>query len=279
MIIDFHAHTFPDHIAAAAVDKLKHNANVTPYSDGTAAGLARKARAAGVDYTVVANVATNPAKVSSMNDRFIRANGQDGLLYFGCMHPDMPDMRAELARIAAAGIKGIKLHHIYQGVDVDDPRSLRVLDRAAELGLIVLMHGGLDIGFPGMVRSSPEMTANALRQVGAVKLVCAHMGGWRSWDAVADSLGPTGAMIDTSFSLGDMVPYDPARMPGADTHMLGDAQFLSLVRAFGADRVLFGTDSPWGDQQENLDRLRALPLEDDEKQAILGGNAGRLLGL
>ena len=39
MIVDFHAHTFPDRIAAAAVDKLKHASHTRPFSDGTAAGL------------------------------------------------------------------------------------------------------------------------------------------------------------------------------------------------------------------------------------------------
>ena len=42
---------------------------------------------------------------------------------------------------------------------------------------------------------------------------------------------------------------------------------------------MFGTDSPWDDQAKALDRLRRLPLEPWELEAILGGNAQRLLGL
>ena len=60
--------------------------------------------------------------------------------------------------------------------------------------------------------------------------------------------------------------------------MLGEEQFVRLVRTFGADRVLFGTDSPWDGQGEALARLRALPLTGEELEAILGGNAQRLLG-
>ena len=90
-----------------------------------------------------------------MNDLSLRLTGHDGLLYFGCIHPDQPDWRQELDRIAAAGLRGIKLHPVYQGVDFDDVRYLRILERAGELGLIIVTHAGDDIGFPGVVRCSP----------------------------------------------------------------------------------------------------------------------------
>ena len=64
---------------------------------------------------------------------------------------------------------------------------------------------------------------------------------------------------------------------GGAVELLGEEQFVRMVRAFGADRVLFGTDSPWDGQAEALARLRALPLEGEELDAILGGNALRLL--
>ena len=52
-----------------------------------------------------------------------------------------------------------------------------------------------------------------------------------------------------------------------------------MVRKFGAHRLLFGTDSPWGGQKEGLELFRALPLTEEEQTAILGGNAQKLLGL
>jgi predicted TIM-barrel fold metal-dependent hydrolase len=41
--------------------------------------------------------------------------------------------------------------------------------------------------------------------------------------------------------------------------------------------ILFGTDSPWSDQTEELARWHALGLPDDVLAAALGGNAARLL--
>ncbi len=278
MIIDFHTHTFPEKIAASAIDKLKHNSHTIPFSSGTAQGLKESMKRAGVDLSVVMPVATNPVKAAHMNDASLRETG-GGLLYFGAIHPDTPDAMKEMGRIAALGFRGIKLHPVYQGVDIDDVRSLRILDKAGELGLIVTMHAGEDIGFPGVVRCSPEMTRHALDEVGPVKLVCAHMGGWRDWERVADCLAPTSAMLDTAFSLGDITPLEADYYTPEQIRMLGAEAFCALVRAFGSERVLFGSDSPWADQGESLAAIRALPLEDREKDAILGKNAARLLGI
>ncbi len=277
MIIDFHTHTFPDKIAAAAIDKLKHASHSRPFTDGTVGGLQTSMGRTGIDCSVVLPVATNPLKVSSMNDVSCQLTGQNGLIYFGGIHPDMEGVDAELTRIAGKGLKGIKIHPVYQEVDIDDPRYLRILDKAGELGLTVVMHAGDDIGFPGVVRCSPEMTANALRQVGPVRLICAHMGGWRNWERVADCLCGTSALIDTAFSLGAITPLEEGYYKEEQLQMLDAGAFCDLIQAFGADRVVFGTDSPWDDQETALAAIRALPLTAEEKEKILGGNARRIL--
>ena len=282
MIIDIHTHTFPDKIAAATLDKLKHLSHTIPFTDGTAAGLAASMARAGVDRSVVMPVATSPRQVPHVNDASARMNelgAQTGVLSFGCMHPDFDGWKEELARVRDLGLKGIKLHPQYQGTDFDDPRYLRILDRCGELGLVVLTHAGLDIGMPGKDNCAPEMVARVLEQVGPVKLVLAHMGSWRQWDRVEALLPGTGVYLDTSFSLGEITPLDDGHYRPEDLPLLDEAAFLRMVRRFGPDRILFGTDSPWDDQGAALARLQALPLEPAELEAILGGNAKRLLGI
>ena len=282
MIIDIHTHTFPDKIAAATLDKLKHLSHTIPFADGTAAGLAASMARAGVDRSVVMPVATSPRQVPHVNDASARMNelgAQTGVLSFGCMHPDFDGWKEELARVRDLGLKGIKLHPQYQDTDFDDPRYLRILDRCGELGLVVLTHAGLDIGMPGKDNCAPEMVARALAQVGPVKLVLAHMGGWRQWDRVEALLPGTGVYLDTSFSLGEITPLDDGCYRPGDLPLLDEAAFLRMVRRFGPDRILFGTDSPWDDQGAALARLRALPLEKSELDAILGGSARKLLEL
>jgi len=278
MIVDIHTHTFPDKIAAATVEKLAALSHTPPFSDGTVSGLASSMALAGIDRSVVLPVATNPRQVSHVNDSSIRLNESGGpVVSFGCMHPDFPHWKEELSRIAAAGIRGIKLHPVYQGVDLDDVRYLRILDRCSQLGLAVLAHAGFDIGYPGAVRCSPAMSLRAVKQVGPVTLILAHMGGWRCWEEAAELLSDTGVYLDTSFSLG-RIPGEGWYSP-EEAALLSDHQFVAMVRTFGAHRILFGSDSPWTGQKECLSRLRSLPLTEEELDAILGGNAQKLLQL
>ena len=279
MIVDFHTHTFPDRIAAMAMGKLQQASHSATFSDGTMSGLQASMHRAGIDWSVVLPVATNPVKVSSMNDLSAQLTGRDGLIYFGCIHPMMEDAEQELTRMAALGLQGVKLHPVYQGVDIDDARFVRILAKAGELGLTVVMHAGDDIGFPGEVRCSPEMTRRALLQAGGVKLICAHMGGWRNWERVSDCLADTSAMIDTSFSLGSITPLEQGYYAPEQLQMLDEEGFCQLVRTFGSQRVVFGTDCPWADQAESVQQFKTLPLTEKEKEDILGGNARRLLGI
>ena len=189
MIIDFHTHTFPDPIADAAIDRLSRQANITAYTCGTAAGLLLAERAAGVDRSIILPVATKPEQVHHINDYAAAHNKHafvTNMFSFGCIHPDYEDWKQELDRLAAANMRGVKIHPAYQQTDLDDPKYLRILERAGTLGLIVVTHAGYDIGFPGCACCTPEKARSALRQVGPVKLVLAHMGGWRCWEQVPE---------------------------------------------------------------------------------------------
>ena len=226
MIIDFHTHTFPDPIADAAIDRLSRQANITAYTCGTAAGLLLAERAAGVDRSIILPVATKPEQVHHINDYAAAHNKHafvTNMFSFGCIHPDYEDWKQELDRLAAANMRGVKIHPAYQQTDLDDPKYLRILERAGTLGLIVVTHAGYDIGFPGCACCTPEKARSALRQVGPVKLVLAHMGGWRCWEQVPELLADTSALLDTSFSLGSLTPRDEA-LP-LDRQMLSDEAF------------------------------------------------------
>ena len=283
MIVDIHTHCFPDRLAARTVDKLQALSHTHPFTDGSEGALKASMAAAGVDCSVVLPVATNARQVVHVNDASLALNeqsGETGVVSFGCMHPDFDGWKDELSRLSAHGVKGIKLHPVYQGVFLDDVRFLRILDRCAELGLVVLTHAGRDVGFPDADDFvSPARIASALSQTDGVTLICAHMGGWRQWEDVERLLPETGVYLDTSFALGALTPNGDGYYRPDELALLDGAAFTRLARAFGAERLLFGTDSPWGGQAEGLSRFRKLPLTEAEQSAILGENAVRLLGL
>ncbi|MBO6046618.1 MAG: amidohydrolase family protein [Erysipelotrichaceae bacterium] len=278
IIIDAHTHTFPDKIAERAVDQLSHTSHTIPFSDGREKGLIASMKRDGIDRSIILPVATNPHQVEKINDASVLLNchyrGQ--LMSLGCMHPDFKDYKGELARIKEMGLKGIKIHPVYQDADLDGDRFLPILKEAARLNLIVVTHGGLDIGFPGVVRCSPQMARHVIDEIGSFPFVVAHMGGWRNWDEAASLLKGTGVYIDTAFSHEQFYPLDDGYWKEDETKMLSDQEMVTLIHQFGADHVLFGSDSPWSSQKKSREGIERLDLTFDEKRLILGENAKEL---
>lgn len=280
MVIDFHTHVFPDRLAASTIQKLSEMGHVLPRADGTAEGLLASMRKAGVDLSVILPVATNPRQVEKVNDSAVALNtafGARGLLSFGCIHPDHEEPEKELKRIAEMGLKGVKLHPVYQGVDLDDPRYLRILECSGKLELVVVTHGGIDVGYPERQHASPDKILRAIQQVGPVKLIAAHMGGWKQWEEAEVLLAETSVYLDTSYATGIMTPLEDGHYRSEELPLMREEQFVCMVRTFGAHRILFGTDSPWRDQRESVREIHGMPLTAAEKAAILGENAERLL--
>lgn len=262
MIIDIHTHTFPDELAARAVAVLADRSCVTPYADGTCAGLCASMQRAGVDRSVIMPIATKPAQVRSINSWAVQVSRKyHELICFGTIHPKQTDWQTEIDRLVADGIPGIKLHPEYQEFFVDDAELIPIYHTLADAGLILLFHAGVDIGLPPPVHCTPDRLARVLDAAPELTIIAAHMGGYDLWDDVERYIIGRELYLDTSYSLTD----------------LGVDQMTGLLQAHGADKILFGTDSPWTDQSAEVNGIRALPLTDDEIDAILGGNAERLL--
>ncbi len=268
MVVDFHTHIFPDSIAAATVSRLESfSPRVHAHSDGTLAGLLSSMERGKIDYSVVLPVVTRPKQFDSINE-FAAANNCGKLIYFGGIHPECDDLEAKVDRIAELGLRGIKLHPDYQSTFADDERYVRIVRRALERGLFVVFHSGVDVGLPEVIHCTPERGAALLDAVddlnqGEPRIVFAHLGGCDMPESVMKHLVGRNCLFDTAFSMQSENPET----------------VVKLVRAHGADRILFATDSPWRGQLESVEYLRALPLTENEKALILGGNSARLLSL
>ena len=272
MIIDFHAHTFPDAIASRAVAALAASSGIRPFSDGRASSLSAAARAAGVSLTVNLPVATRPGQwmsIARAGKEMNETSGATGLVSFAGIHPRDEEPERILDALKEMGFRGIKLHPVFQDTAVDDPLTLRILRGAAERDMIVTIHGGMDISFPDRRECSWECILNMLEKAPPRKLVLAHMGAWGQWEEAERFLGVPGLWLDTSFCLApddrpDFLPRD---------------QFVRMVRLHGADRILFGTDSPWSSIRGSAELIRSSGLGEEEIGMILSGNARALLGV
>ncbi len=281
MIIDFHTHTFPDFLAPKVIPKLEKGANIKAFVDGTLGDLQRSMEVARIDVSVVLPVATTPSQVATCNQSSCMLNEEYGssIISFGAMHPDYEDYKLELKRMKEMGLKGIKLHPDYQTTVFDDIKYKRIIDTASELGMITVVHAGLDIGLPDPIHAVPRSIKNVIREVQPEKLVLAHMGGFHLWEEVMELLSGENVYLDTAFSLGK-IQYLPEYPDEKRIYsMMSDELFMEMVRVFGEDRILFATDSPWGGQKETLEAFYKMPLTKTQQDKILGKNAMKLMAL
>lgn len=261
VVVDVHAHAFPDAVAANAIRTLEENSYVKAFLNGTVGGLRTSMRQAGVDRAVVQPVSTKPSQVRSINDWAYRANDRE-VTFFGTIHPDMPDVRSEVTRLKDLGLKGIKFHPDYQDFYIDEEGMYPIYEVLAENGLVVMFHMGVDIGLPDPVHAPPRRLARVLDRIPKLTAIASHLGGYRMWREVADHLAGRDVYLDTSLV--------PGRM---DT-----GRAIDLMRTHGFDRILFGTDSPWDPQEKGVEWVLGLGVDEVAKRKILGENAERLLG-
>ena len=282
MIIDFHTHTFPEALAERAVNKLARSARAKNYLDGTLGALRSSMQDAGIDYSVLLPVVTKPEQQREINRIAMEINFhscETGVISFGGIHPDNADYRQILRQCAANGIKGIKLHPIFQQTYLDDIRYLRIIECACENNLIILVHAGYDVSYPNLAYASAPHIVSVLDKIKPDKFVLAHMGGWFCWQEAEENLVGRDVWLDTSFSLLPIRPAPNTQRAPEENPPLGTEQFLRMVRNHGANRILFGTDSPWSAQSESINALEESGLTAHELSAILGDNGAKLLQL
>jgi len=63
--------------------------------------------------------------------------------------------------------------------------------------------------------------------------------------------------------------------------LVSTQRVLKAIDFFGAEKLLMGTDTPYGKNnlKGNIDRIRTLPIPEEQKHLILGDNMAQLLGI
>ncbi len=263
MIIDFHTHCFPDHLAEKAVSRLSQvGGGLMPYTDGTLPGLRQRMAEDGIDVAVVLNIATKPQQQLNVNNFAAGINNEKDIFAFGSVHPDAEDALEELERIKALGLKGVKFHPEYQQFAVDDPKMLPLYRKISELGLITVFHAGVDYGFPPPYGCMPESLASVL-DCFETPVVAAHWGGLQYSEDVIRHLCGKNVYIDTSFGYGRLTKYHAEQ----------------IIEKHGTDKLLFATDMPWHTASLEMRLLGTLGLTEEQQTQIYSGNAKKLLGM
>lgn len=313
MIIDFHVHSFPEKIAERALKSLSEKSGTKYYLDGTRSDLRTSMIKAGIGTSILLPVATNEAQCKTINETAYHVNEhfqKTGILSFGSVHPNSPNYKEIIRELKMHGVKGIKLHPVYQNSYFDSIETMRIVECACENDLIIVIHAGFDVGFPGADHAVPKHILPVIEKIHPKKLVLAHMGGWSCWDEVEEMLVGTDVYFDTSFSITplrdkaddhakDTTAVPPTLQNGKSLYIDSDgsekktdptinwartdkeqltlAQFSRLVEKHGKEHILFGSDSPWSSQSESVQYIRESGLKEDVLEDIFYENANQLL--
>ena len=262
-IIDSHCHIYPEKIADKAVAGTDTFYGTVAACKGTPEDLVVQDQASGIDHSIVQSVATTPKQVRSINEFIARSvkesNGR--LTGLGTRHPDSEDLRADVEHLVELGLIGIKLHPDIQRFKIDDYRCLKIYELCEEFHLPILMHTG-DKRYD---YSNPNRLLPILQIYTGLTIIGAHFGGWSIWEEASKVLCDVENLyVDCSSTM-------PFGLP------LGKTE--ELIRRYGAERVLFGTDYPMWSPKKELENFFSLNLTDKERRLILSENAQKLFKL
>ncbi|HEX4215926.1 MAG TPA: amidohydrolase family protein [Candidatus Dormibacteraeota bacterium] len=290
MIIDIHTHT-PTHREAVpaaeetwtTVARPDRHAKVTVSWDE----YDERARQAGVDISVVFNIATldpgsdtglpgDPARINDTTAEFVAA-APDRRIGFLSVHPEHPAARDEFERsVSDLGLRGVKLGPNYQNFDPLGDAADWIYGEAERRGMPILFHQGASPIRHAPLRYAHPLTIDqiAIRHPD-LRIVMAHMGHpWQADTIVVirkhpNVYGDVSALYYRPWSF-----YSGMRL----------ATEWSVLH-----KLLLGSDYPIIDPQETIDGLRhvndivrgtALPtVPEDALEEIIHRDSLALLGL
>ncbi|MCL2807263.1 MAG: amidohydrolase family protein [Coriobacteriia bacterium] len=256
--IDIHNHIYPEQIAQRAVEGVGKFYNINMACGGTTNELLVLQKQAGLNYSLVHSVALRPEQVTTIND-FIaeQCSMHPTLIGFATMHQDFDDKAGEIERIQKLGLTGFKMHPDSQGVNIDDERLMEFY-ALLEGRLPVMLHCG-DYRYD---YSHPRRTKRVLQEFSQLKINCAHFGGWSLCDLAVEYLEDEHCFMDISSA----------------SIYLGPRRTTELIRHYGAERILFGSDYPMWNPVEEMGRFFLNDLSTKEQEQILLRSAEAYLG-
>jgi predicted TIM-barrel fold metal-dependent hydrolase len=190
----------------------------------------------------------------------------DRILGFGWADPNLGVERAKddaKRAIEEYGFYGIKLNGAQNSFVIDDPSlSLPVVEEIARRGSVL----GLHIGADAFEQTHPIRAARIADAYPDLRILMIHMGGVGHADLTRSAIEVAATRPNITLIGSEVRPVP----------------ILTAIKTLGADRVCFGSDTPFELMHVELAKYRALldgEVSEEEQTAILGGNIARVLGL
>jgi hypothetical protein len=204
--------------------------------------------------------------LAALSDRFPGA-----LMGFGSVDPHVPDAADRVRAAADLGLKGLKFHPTMQAFDPGDRAFYPVWEACQDTGLVALFHTGtcgIGAGTPGAGGTKIRYShPGFLDAIGAdfpgVTFLAAHFGWPWFQECLAIAMHKSNVWIELSGWAPKYLPPEVVRESGGRLN----------------ERTVFGSDYPFITLDRWFAEAEALPWNDDAREAILRGNAKRLLGI
>lgn len=213
----------------------------------------------GVDAAMVMPQPHQDLSVTAVHDRIARfAERQPGVIYgMASINPRLDETayRHEATRcVRDLGFRAIKLDPSVHALAPNHPRCEMLFALARELGVPAIIHTGL-----GVPAALPALAIPPAQRYPDVTIVLAHAG-----FAVFAPEAIVTAQVCPNIIL--------------EPSWCASFQVAEMVRAIGAERVMYGSDHPSNVASE-LAKLQSLGFGDEQRAAIFGGTARRVFAL
>lgn len=226
-------------------------------------------------HNMAAVVQSEPTSGSAAatNDRAaatIARNPERFLAGFGCADPR--DGLAALREISRChgelGLRGLAMIPDFLNMDITDKRCWPLYGKAAELGMPVGIHVGVNFSTNSPIRHGHPSFIDELACHYPELVIIANHGGW-PWAAEMVAIAWKHANVYLEF--GAIAPRYLASPEGGWQPM---RQFMNTVLQ---DRILFGSDWPMITHDRLMEELPLLQLKDSVTEKFLKKNAETLL--
>ena len=220
---------------------------------------------------------------------------------FATVAPQHPDLAVEQLEegVRRYGLRGASLGGSVEGQELSDPKFHTFWARAEQLGVLVFIHpqgtaelesstrlagnGVLTntIGNPleTTIALSHLIFEGTLDRFPGLKICAAHGGGYLpSYAARSDTIMTT--FPERCTGALKKKPTEYLRQLYFDSIVFTAEALRHLAAETGAGQIVMGTDYPYPWTKTSVDHILNTPgLTDDERVAMLGGTAAKLLGL
>jgi len=234
-----------------------------------------------------------------VNDGLARIMRERGDLFAALATLPLNDPRAAVAELGRAfgelGFRGVMLYSNVNGVALDDKRFWPLYEKADSLGAVCSIHPNSPVGVEAMTEywlmplvgflfdttlaAAKLVFSGVAERFPRIKWVLSHLGGAIPY--IAERLDRGYAAFRECRENISRPPSEYLKGFYYDTVNFDPAALRLALTFAGPDHLLAGSDYPHqiGSLEKMVESLKRLEVPDEDRAAIAGGNAARLLGV